>query len=90
MKIPNMTDIPGEEEVTFMFCWKVGMKVDRIKIRVGIWRIVLNKYKQKLMGGNIDFRIVEILLFPENLYPINIIKVTIRNKKLRIIISITV
>jgi hypothetical protein len=42
------------------------------------------------MGGNTDLRIVERLLFPENLYPMNTIDVTIRNKKLRMIISITV
>jgi hypothetical protein len=50
----------------------------------------LNKYKQKLIGGKTALRIVERLLFAENLYPMNTIDATIKSRKLKTIINITV
>jgi hypothetical protein len=85
-KNPKVTDIPGELSFILMSCWNDIIKVEKIRIRVGTCRTVLNKYKKKIIGGSMALTKAEGL-FIENLYPINTITNTIRSKKPNIAIK---
>jgi hypothetical protein len=90
IKTPNMTDSPRELSSTFISSWKDGIKAEKIRIRVGICKTVLNRYKQKLIGASIALRTAECFFFTENLYPINTKVNTIKSNMPKTAIKIAV